>query len=773
MTYANDGLLPVIYVRGFAGGPSGINTAVDDPFYGFNEGSVQVRVDGADRPAFHQFESPLLRLMIDQKYQLLVQGNQLAYLTDATEGSIPSASIWVHRFYDEFAPDLTKDPNAFSIERAAQSLFSLVKLVRTQTGAPRVFLVAHSMGGLIVRSMIQQTIPNDPDVGGSADAAKAFVDRVFTYATPHGGIEFSVGFGALEKLRDVTGVSGADMFGPARMREYLTWSGTPKRAPFEATEMPDDGFPKDRFFCLVGTNSADYAAAMGLSARAVGTRSDGLVQIDNAYVKDTPRALVHRSHSGRYGIVNSEEGYQNMRRFLFGDVEVRAELTDFELPGTPGDDTDWQLEASLSIRGLPVVLHEQSAAHLCPIQIERPAGPDEASNPIPLLRTYLSTQVARPANATTGQRSPTMRHVLQLRLLSLRKKGGILTFLDHLEQTADWADVLVVDIAFEQGTTPQSWAVWNSSITTAIRDWVPDPAVDPPLQDQDTSAGHWLVRVPVPPAARKLLGGRGRRDDPGVGPGDRRPGLGARRRERGVRARHPDLHAADVLGDHARRRPEPACASVAGQPRGDDSLLARVIDEHELVGRAVAVGPRVRRVRALPVDPRPPALLLEGQVGGHRDVADRFEQERRRLVRALAGRRRDRGRARQERPGQAADREQDRGGAHQRDEPTPPHPTCGLRQSGQLDHLAAGRVVDAAHRLLRRHHAQEPGHAGQLAHGGAARVAGAQVLLVRAPVLRAQRAQDEGSVPVAELVVVRAHDETPLSCSARRSARRP
>ena len=111
------------------------------------------------------------------------------------------------------------------------------------------------MGGLIVRAMIQRTIPDDPDAGGRPDAARAFVDRVFTYATPHGGIEFAVGFGALEKLRDLTGVAGADIFGPARMREYLTWSGTGEARPFDATTMPDDGFPKDRFFCLVGTNS--------------------------------------------------------------------------------------------------------------------------------------------------------------------------------------------------------------------------------------------------------------------------------------------------------------------------------------------------------------------------------------------------------------------------------------------------------------------------------------------------------------------------------------
>ncbi|WP_456789267.1 esterase/lipase family protein [Cellulomonas sp. P5_C5] len=500
--------LPVIYVRGFAGGPSGISSAVDDPFYGFNEGSVQVRVDDTDRPAFHQFESPLLRLMIDHGYQLLVQGNQRGYLDQRDDATIDPATIWVHRFYDEFAPNLTQDPDPFSIERAAQSLFDLVTLVRRKTGAPRVFLVAHSMGGLVVRAMIQKTIPDA--TGGAQDAARDHVDRIFTYATPHGGIEFSLGFGVLEKLRDLTGVAGADIFGPERMYRYLTpEASTQPRVPadWDATTMPADGFPVDRIFCLVGTNSSDYAAALGLSSRAVGARSDGLVQVENAYVKGAPRALVHRSHSGRFGIVNSEEGYQNLQRFLFGDVEVRAQLTDVHLPGTAQDDTVWQLEAALSIRGLPVVLHEQSTAHLCPIQIERPETADAAATPIPLVRTFLSTRATRPTVAGDGRRVTTMRHVLQLRLLSLRKQGGLLSFLDHLEQTADWSDVLVVDIDFPQdGSAPRSWAVWSSALGTAIRDWVPDAATDAQLQDVDTATGSWLARIQLPVAARELLG---------------------------------------------------------------------------------------------------------------------------------------------------------------------------------------------------------------------------------------------------------------------------
>ena len=506
MGYKGDGRLPVIYVRGFAGNGSGINSAVEDPFYGFNEGSVQVRVDGANRPAFHQFESPLLRLMIDERYELLVRGDQQSFLQLSTDGAVDAATIWVHRFYDRYASDLTKDAGAFSLEDAAASLFALVKLVLAKTGAPRVFLVAHSMGGLIVRSMLQRVVPDDPELGGRLDSATALVDRVFTYAAPHGGIEF-VGFGLLERIRDLTGLFGADIFGPKRMHEFLTPEhvpGPPDLDHFDATVTPEGGFPVDRFFCLVGTNSQDYTTAFGLSTQAVGARSDGLVQIDNAYIAGAPRSLVHRSHSGRFGIVNSEEGYQNLRRFLFGDLAITANLVGLDLPGTPEDDTTWQLEAALSIRGLPVVLHEQSTAHLCPIQIEVRSGPDAVQNPVPLVTTFLSTTATRPDDVTTGDPSAMMRHVLKLRLLSLRKQGGLLSFLDHLEQTADWLDALVVDIAGDGTGRVATWATWNSDIPRSIREW--NPVGTPSLVDQDDDPMHWRVLVPVPPGARELLG---------------------------------------------------------------------------------------------------------------------------------------------------------------------------------------------------------------------------------------------------------------------------
>ncbi len=171
----------------------------------------------------------------------------------------------------------------------------------------------------------------------------------------------------------------------------------------------------ERLFCLVGTNAEDYEVAHGLSSRVVGARSDGLVQIDNAYVEGAYRALVHRSHSGRRGIVNSEEGYQNLRRFLFGDLEVRAELVGLDVVGREGDDLNWQLETALAIRGLPVLVHEQSAAHHCPIQIERQTVTDSTDTPLPLLTTFLSSSILRPEDPETGRPLETLRHALRLR----------------------------------------------------------------------------------------------------------------------------------------------------------------------------------------------------------------------------------------------------------------------------------------------------------------------------------------------------------------------
>src|SRR2546423_14169876 len=95
--------LPIVYVRGWAGPTSGIDQQVDDPFYGFNAGATHVRVGGDGVPLYYQFEGPLLRLMIDENYELLVRGDQHAYLEAARSREVKPESLWVYRFYDSAA----------------------------------------------------------------------------------------------------------------------------------------------------------------------------------------------------------------------------------------------------------------------------------------------------------------------------------------------------------------------------------------------------------------------------------------------------------------------------------------------------------------------------------------------------------------------------------------------------------------------------------------------------------------------------------------------
>lgn len=485
--------LPIIYVRGFGGGQSGIDSLVEDPFYGFNVGSTHVRVGAGGDPSFYQFESPLLRLMLDHGYDLKVHGSQLAWLGKQPDGEVPEATIWIHRFYDDAASTWGRTPQEYRLERAAEDLLDLLTLVRTKTGAPRVHLVAHSMGGLVCRSMMQKVIP---DRGAHAEQ---YVDRLFTYATPHGGIDFDIGFGLFEKVRDHFGIKGADIFGPQRMWEYLNPAGAGDlTATWDPRKIPEEAFAPERVFALIGTNPDDYDVARGLSSAAVGVKSDGLVQIENAYVPDAKFAFVHRSHSGRYGIVNSEEGYQNMRRFLLGDLEVTADLVGLQPPRQEAADRGeivWQAEVELAVRGLPILMHQQTAAHHCPVILDFPA--DESDRPQPLVTTFL---IADPT--TRPEEAEHARYTLHLRLISLRQRNGIFDFRDHVEQTADFDDWLAVDIGAADGGLA-AWAAWVSELPVTLRDYVP---TGPPLEDEDTSPRRWVKRIALPSAARRLFG---------------------------------------------------------------------------------------------------------------------------------------------------------------------------------------------------------------------------------------------------------------------------
>ena len=102
--------------------------------------------------------------------------------------------------------------------------------------------------------------------------------------------------------------------------------------------------------------------------------------IDNAsgQVVHSPRAFAHRSHSGHYGIVNSEEGYQNLTRFLFGAVRVDGimDVDSLTLPDEVQREKDhdkevrasYKFEVVATVRGAQWQMHRRAVRENSAIQ---------------------------------------------------------------------------------------------------------------------------------------------------------------------------------------------------------------------------------------------------------------------------------------------------------------------------------------------------------------------------------------------------------------------
>lgn len=378
-----DGYIPIIYVRGYAGTQSAVERTVDLPYYGFNLGSTQVRTDAQGDPQFFIFESPLIRLMKDHGYEdFFVRVDEQGRVEELKHtDDYPLRSLWIYRYYDQTS-ERAGEGDRDDIEGLADDLNALVDHVRRRTGAPKVHLVAHSMGGLICRSLIQRTLKSE---------APRKIDRLFTYGTPHGGIHFRRGMGFLTAVRDLLGFNDSDTFGPGRMREYL---GFAEDHAVDRLHEIGPHFPVARVFSMVGTNHTDY----GLARLAVGPGSDGLVKINHAYVKGSSRAFVYRAHSGPLGIVNSEEGYQNLHRFLFGDISVEILLDKVVLKDRYRDDDSLRfilIEPRVAIRGQTILMTDQKEAEGSAVKTT-PA--ELAAGQETLFRTYLS-RVYRPSAA--------------------------------------------------------------------------------------------------------------------------------------------------------------------------------------------------------------------------------------------------------------------------------------------------------------------------------------------------------------------------------------
>jgi pimeloyl-ACP methyl ester carboxylesterase len=454
---------PIIYVRGYAMTQGAVEETVADPYMGFNLGSTKVRQRYPKQIDRHIFESPLVRLMKDEGYvDTFRDGSEIDPATTP-----PDRAVWIYRYYEPASADLGQGKRS-EIEVYAEGLLTFINALEQHYNTPgfRVYLVAHSMGGLICRSFLQRVSKNDRRV-----------DKVFTYATPHGGIDLRI----LGNVPGIFGFNNSDTFSEGRMREYL---GLPKKARVQSL---NGCFPEERFFSLVGTNHDDY----GMQRFAVGPMSDGLVRISNAYADDTPRAFVHRSHSGHYGIVNSEDGYQNLRRFLFGNVRVDAFLDVEEISLPPAVqaqkdkgktvNADYHLDVVARVRGGKWDLHrrthdEGSAVLMDYDKVVR------ASQPVHLASIFLSNK------ARVDEQRPSLGFSLDLAVLVPEYKVDGTWFLkNHYDGGYLFRD----KVNLEATLTGAAWQLrygWDSRSPNATQDLA---VAENPMPD------NWVFLIPV------------------------------------------------------------------------------------------------------------------------------------------------------------------------------------------------------------------------------------------------------------------------------------
>lgn len=226
----------------------------------------------------------------------------------------PCRSVWVYRYYDLGDREFPK---------YGETLVHLIAFIRAlctdgEGVQPKVNIIAHSMGGLIVREAIQRIYPSARDV----DEA---INKVVTLGTPHKGITFQI-------LRDL------NWLGIEAGPELEKFNPENQRHPENETSYLrlHERFPLERMLCVVGTNHRSYSVGISSLANRLfpvsgefGTnynRSDGLVKQDHAQIEGAPRTFVHKCHGGDDSLMTARESFEVATRFLFGDLRMRLHL---------------------------------------------------------------------------------------------------------------------------------------------------------------------------------------------------------------------------------------------------------------------------------------------------------------------------------------------------------------------------------------------------------------------------------------------------------------
>jgi pimeloyl-ACP methyl ester carboxylesterase len=334
--------VPLILVRGFGGLSTEDERQV--AYQGFNEGTVYPHKRGENyiyeglilkylkslwryhdatnvvgyysRPVVDDRELPEPLRALDRAYfsghRVVIDAGTALHLVTAQDD--PRRSLWVFRYYD-------LDDRSFRLY--GEALVRLIDFVRDLTGLksggakPPVNVIAHSMGGLIVREALQVTLP------ALGRRAEECVNKVVTLGTPHRGISFQ----AIRDWKVVDASEELERFNPQAQADPAN--------PWSCVNF-DRHFPPSRVLSVVGTNYRSYTARVATAMNRLFSapqefglnynRSDGLVKLSSAQLPGSPRTFVHKCHGGYDSLVTARESFEVATRFFHGDVYARVNL---------------------------------------------------------------------------------------------------------------------------------------------------------------------------------------------------------------------------------------------------------------------------------------------------------------------------------------------------------------------------------------------------------------------------------------------------------------
>jgi hypothetical protein len=376
--------VPLILIRGFGG------LSVDDErqvaYQGFNDGTVYPQKRGEN----YIYEGLVLKYLKSQwRYQdatnvvgyysnpvtgapelpedlegldpqyfsghrVVIDPGTALELIDAPDD--PRRSLWIFRYYD-------LDNRSFTVY--GDALVRVIDFVRDLTvlksGDPKppVNIIAHSMGGLIVREAVQVTLP------GLGRRAEDCINKIVTLGTPHKGISFQ----GVRDWKFVEAEEELERFNPEAQADPAN--------PWAWVNFASC-FPPDRVLCVVGTNYRSYDTRVATALNRLFStpqeygwtynRSDGLVKQSAAQLPGAPRTFIHKCHGGYDSVVTARESFEVATRFFHGDVHARVNLISAQV--TRGLDSFGRSEIFFGMCVKPrrvdfELFHQSAAAENC------------------------------------------------------------------------------------------------------------------------------------------------------------------------------------------------------------------------------------------------------------------------------------------------------------------------------------------------------------------------------------------------------------------------